>query len=58
MNSRGGLGFDMVDRISLVLSQEHYNLVCLVELTVAFKYNLKCIPVCSRGGGVSGELGS
>jgi hypothetical protein len=40
----------MVDCIRLALSQEHYNLMCLMELTVAFKDNLKFRPVCSGGG--------
>lgn len=50
MNTGRGLGFDMVDCIRSALSQEHYNLMCLMELTVAFKDNLKFRPVCSGGG--------
>lgn len=40
----------MVDCMSPVLSQEWYNLMCLMELIAAFKYNLKHRPVCSRSG--------
>lgn len=50
MGGEGGLRFDMVDCMSSSSSQEHHNLMCLPELIVPFKYNLKCRPVCSGGG--------
>lgn len=40
----------MVDCMSPELSQERYNLMRLMELIAAFKYNLKRRPVCSRSG--------